>query len=83
MKRNFDQFTNIQGAVRRTGSYYRIECNYGSKYFVRKVEAVAYFDYYKSRVLETELWHVRIIKGYDGFLTATQVMISAYSPKYP
>lgn len=37
---------------------YRVECNYGSKYFTNKLDAVIYFKYCVERKLDAELWTV-------------------------
>lgn len=38
--------------------YYRIECNYGSRYFAEIDKASAYFRRKQSKGLNVELWEV-------------------------
>ena len=59
---------------------YRVECNYGSKYFNRKIEAIAYFAYCKSRVLACELWQNKVIQS-DDVYSHIQILLMEYSPK--
>ncbi len=47
---------------------YRIESNFGSKYFDDEKAAVAYFDYLMARKLDAELWLVCLHYDADGDL---------------
>ena len=38
---------------------YRVECNYGSKYFNTLLDATIYFNYCRERKFEVSLWRVQ------------------------
>lgn len=37
---------------------YRVECNFGSRYFDRAADAFAYFKHKKAKNLDVEIWLV-------------------------
>lgn len=46
--------------------YYRIECNYGSRYFADIENASLYFRRKQSKGLNAELWEVILCSTLDG-----------------
>jgi len=38
---------------------YRVECNFGSKYFDNLLDATIYFNYCRERKFEVSLWRVQ------------------------
>lgn len=46
--------------------YYRIECNYGSRYFAELDKAAAYFRRKQSKGLNVELWEVILCSTTNG-----------------
>ena len=58
---------------------YRVECNFGSKYFGCSNDARAYFKYCKDRKFAVELWEIR--KGDIDCIPPVQVRRDAFYPK--
>lgn len=46
--------------------YYRIECNYGSRYFAEIDKASAFFRRKQSKGLNVELWEVTLCVTFKG-----------------
>ena len=59
---------------------YRVECNFGSKYFNRKLDAVIYFNYCRARKLECEIWQMKKT-SLDSVYSHIQVLLANYSPQ--
>ena len=60
---------------------YRVECNFGSRYFPDMKKAGAYYNKCKAKHLDAELWQVNYIYcfgEYEDRVLASQVLI-AYS----
>ena len=59
---------------------FRVECNNGSKYFDKGIEAFDYFNKQKARKHEVEIWLITYERSKKIFL-AEQELLSFYSPK--
>ena len=63
---------------------YRVECNFGSRYFPDLEKAGRYFNKCKAKGLDVELWLVTYIYCYDtdeSMVLASQLLI-AYSGSF-
>lgn len=59
-------------------SCYRVECNFGCKYFINQDQAKAYFNRKANKHLDVELWHVSYCCCGGKTICATQELL-AYS----
>ena len=60
--------------------YYRVECNFGSKYFNHRKNALIYSDYCKARNFEAEVWQVCVTTA-DDIYSVVQVLLTDYIPR--
>lgn len=63
---------------------YRVECNFGSRYFETAVKALSYYNKKKSQNLNVELWLIAC--DYDAAndcFSATQELIDYSCSKFP
>lgn len=57
---------------------YRVECNSGSKYFVCKDKAAAYFDYMSTLGFDATMWFMRIYYDEIGLIVkGEQILLQA------
>ena|GEM_PF-2488747 len=63
-----------------TKKTYRVECNFGSKYFDCCYDAKAYFKYCKARNFNVELWEITKDKTNDCY-PIVQVQRDCFYPK--
>lgn len=58
---------------------YRVECNYGSRYFDDLGDAKKYFDSRAGENLDVELWAVKYgVCTHDGHPCAIQKLLAVY-----
>lgn len=62
---------------------FRVECNYGSKYFDTAVEAFSYFEKCKKRNRNVTIWAVDITLSHSKRISAVQEMLDYSLPKVP
>ena len=61
---------------------YRVECNYGSRYFSCAAKAFAYYKQKKSLNMDVEIWLVTYIRNDSGY-AATQELLDYSSSNMP
>lgn len=60
---------------------YRVECNYGSRYFDTAAKAFAYFNRKKSENLNVEIWLVIYTheEAYDRYSSTQELLDYSFS----
>ena len=62
-----------------TRESYRVECNFGSKYFASNKQAFIYFNYRKAQGYAVEIWLVKR-ETTKTLFSVSQILID-YAPK--
>lgn len=63
---------------------FRVECNFGSRYFDTAVKAFAYFKKKKAKNLDVEIWLVKFTcSPKTGLYSATQELLDYSSTALP
>lgn len=61
---------------------YRVECNFGSRYFANAADAIAFFKRKQAKNLDAEIWIVDYRYAEKiGRYTAKQELLDYFSPK--
>lgn len=61
---------------------YRVECNFGSRYFTNAADAIAFFKRKQAKNLDAEIWIVDYRYAEKiGRYTAKQELLDYFSPK--
>ncbi len=53
---------------------YRVECNYGSRYFDCAAKAFEYYKQKKSLNMDVEIWLVTYIRNDSGYATRQELL---------